>query len=85
MLGVSSSFTAENPRRNFGDCCSGWTWLVLPCGAWILEPSRSGSGKQRIDLDEAVGPVPAFATRYREIAGGDVRDALAPAESSDGS
>jgi hypothetical protein len=38
---------------------------------------------QRIDLDEAVGPVPAFATRYREIAGGDVRDALAPAEGGD--
>jgi len=38
---------------------------------------------QRIDLDEAVGPVPAFATRYREIVGGDVRDALAPAEGGD--
>jgi hypothetical protein len=38
---------------------------------------------QRIDLDEAVGPVSAFAARYREISGGDVRDALAPAEGGD--
>ena len=31
---------------------------------------------QRIDLDEAVGPVKAFAQRYRDTTGGDVRKVL---------
>ncbi len=31
----------------------------------------------RIDLDEAVGLAPAFAERYRDTCGGDVREALA--------
>lgn len=31
---------------------------------------------QRIDLDEAVGPAPSFAERYRDASGGDVRKVL---------
>ncbi len=31
---------------------------------------------QRIDLDEGVGPVKAFAERYRDSTGGDVRKGL---------
>ena len=31
---------------------------------------------QRIDLDEPVGPIPAFADRYREASGVDVRQVL---------
>ncbi len=31
---------------------------------------------QRIDLDEPVGPVPAFAERYRDASGVDVREVL---------
>ncbi len=31
---------------------------------------------QRIDLDEQVGPVPAFADRYRDASGDDVREVL---------